>query len=186
MMRIITEFTDEFAPFKDFLTRKFENQQTKHVASSSKTVPLKELQKELFYPTDQDNKDRTVMMEHLAAVASQAWIDELMDSTKVTQRFISDSEGEYSYEHSSEELKKALLGMVDVNDLAESSFFGVNAQVQVYGRIGMDNKGAISDMARKGFMHRPTTASDMRSSTRHGLFYGLPEELKITEVMNSM
>ena len=84
MMRIMTEFANKLPPFKDFLTRKFENQQTKCFASSFKTVPLKEWYRELFYSTDQDNKDNTFMMEHLTAVASQAWIDELMDSTKGT------------------------------------------------------------------------------------------------------
>ena len=67
------------------------------------------------------------MMEQLVAVASQEWIDELVESTKGTWIFISDAKGEYSYEHSSAELKKALLGMVAVNDLAESSFAGVTA-----------------------------------------------------------
>ena len=110
----------------------------------------------------------------------------IVDHTKGTFRFLSESEGEYSYEHSSAELKKALLGMTAVNDLAESLFAGVTAQVQVYGRIGVANAAAISDMARNGLMHRPTTAEEMRSTTGHGLFHGLPEKLQITAVMTAM
>jgi len=201
MMGMMSKWADELPPLKDYLTRKFEEEKTNFVPSSSasssttvaeasssatKAVPLKELRKELFHPTDQDNKDSTPMLEKLAAVAAQAWIDELVDPTKGTFRFLSESEGEYSYDHSSAELKEALFGMTAVNDLAESSFAGVTAQVQVYGRIGMANAAAISDMARNGFMHRPTTAEEMRSATGHGLFHGLPEELQITAVMTAM
>ena len=82
------------------------------------------------------------MLGELGAVAAEAWITELIDPTKATWQFMSDSEGEYSYEHSTDELKEALMNMVAVNDLAEST-----AQVQVCGRIGMANAAAVSDMA---------------------------------------
>ncbi len=59
--------------------------------------------------------------------------------------------------------------MVAVNDLAESSFAGVTAQVQVFGRIGMANAAAVSDMARNGFLHRPTTRKEIESGTGHGM-----------------
>ncbi|KAL7523561.1 hypothetical protein ACHAXR_000896, partial [Thalassiosira sp. AJA248-18] len=144
MMGVMSEWSDELPEFQEFLTHKFENEKNSYFASDSQTkaVPLKELRKELFHPTCQDNKDSTPMLEKLASVAAQAWINELLDPTKGTYQFLSESEGEYSYEHSSEELKAALLGMVAVNDLAESSFAGVTAQVQVYGRIGMANAAA--------------------------------------------
>ena len=52
-----------------------------------------------------------------------------MDPKKAMWQFMSESEGEYSYDHSSDELKEALFDMVAVNDLVESSFAGVTAQV---------------------------------------------------------
>ena len=67
--------------------------------------------------------------------SARVWIDELNDPKKATWQFMSNSGGEYSYDHSSTDLKEALLNMVAVNDLVESSFAGVTAQVQVYGRI---------------------------------------------------
>ena len=55
----------------------------------------------------------------------------MVDPKKGTWQFLSDSGGELSFEHSSEEDKLALCGMMAVNDLAESSFAGLTAQVQV-------------------------------------------------------
>ena len=63
----------------------------------------------------------------------------------------------YSFEHCPEEVKEAMMGMMAVNDLAESSFAGVTAQVQCYGRIGMHAAAAASDMSRNKFLSRPTT-----------------------------
>ena len=97
------------------------------------------LQKDLFQPTDQDNKESTPLLEELAVTAARAWIDELIDPTKATWQFMSNSGGEYCYDHSSTDLKEVLLNMVVVNDLLESSLAGVTVQVQVYGRIGMAN-----------------------------------------------
>ena len=99
---------------------------------------------------------------------------------------MSESEGEYLYDHSSNEMKEALFDMVAVNDLAESSFAGVTAQVQVYGRIGMANAAAISDLARNGFLDRPVTVRELESGTGIGLFHGLPEELRITATMTAI
>ena len=58
-------------------------------------------------------------------VAAKAWIEQLLDQPKRTFQFVSDSGGEYSYDHSTPELRTAMLGMVAVNDLAESSFTDV-------------------------------------------------------------
>ena len=91
------------------------------------------LRKELFQPTDQDNKESTGLLEELAVTATQAWIDELINPNKITWQFMSKSEREYSYDYSSDEFKEALFDMVVVNELAESSFTDVTAQVQVYG-----------------------------------------------------
>jgi len=73
----------------------------------------------LFAPTDQDNKDSTKMLEELAVIAATVWIAQLLDPTKGTFQFMSESGGEYSFYHSSEALQTALLRMVAMNDLPE-------------------------------------------------------------------
>ena len=74
---------------------------------------------------------------------------------------------------------------MDMNDLAKSSFVGVNAQLQVFGRIGMARNAAINDMARNGFLDRPTTNKEM-SDKKKSLFHEFPEDLQITAIMYSV
>ena len=133
---------------------------------------------ELFSPTDQDNKDSTSILEELAVIVCTRWRDEMVDPKKGTWQFLSDSGGELSFDHCSEVDKIALRGFVDVNDLAESSFAGLTAQVQVFGRIGMANAAAISDMKRNGFLSR--------DGEGNGLFHDLPPELQLTALMTAL
>ena len=69
-----------------------------------------------------------------------------------------------------------------VNNLADISLAGVTAQLQVFGRIGMASADAISDMARNGFLDRPTTNKEM-SDKKKCMFHDFPEELQITAVV---
>jgi hypothetical protein len=188
MMGLMDDWADELPPFCEYLTHQFEEKKQTLFddESGTKVVPLAELRKELFHPTDSDNKACTPFLEEYAKVAAEAWIAELVDPTKGTWLLLSESEGELSWDHSSLKLKDALMGMVAVNDLAESSFAGVTAQVQVFGRIGMANAAAVSDISRNGFLHRPVTKKELKKPDAHGLFFGLREELKMTAVMAAM
>ena len=136
MIGFVSDFRDELPPFDNYMTHKFELETTSCFAcpaSATKAVSLQMLWKELFQPTDQDNKESTGLLEELAVTVTQVWIDELINPNKVTWQFMSESEREYLYDYSSDEYKEALFDMVAANDLAESSFVGVTAQVQVYG-----------------------------------------------------
>ena len=126
---------------------------------------MKELLKELFSPEDQDNKASTPVLEEISAAMAQTWIAELVDPTKTTWDLLSESDGKYSWEGLAEELKSALLGLVAVNDLAESSFGGVTAQLEVFGRVGLAHAAAVSDMQQNELLDRPTTIQDMKNNT---------------------
>ena len=76
---------------------------------------------------------------------------------------LSESGGEYSWEGSSDELKESLIGMMAVNDLAESAFGGVTAQLEVFGRAGLAHLAGVSDMQRNGFLERPITKKDIEN-----------------------
>ena len=52
----------------------------------------------------------------------------------------------------SDELKKSLFGLMVVNDLAESAFGGLTAQLEVFGRIGLANAAAAIDMQQNGYL----------------------------------
>ena len=101
-------------------------------------------------PVDQDNKDTTPVLENLAVVAAERWIDELLDPTKVTYMLMSESGGAYSWDVASDELRKSFFGLMAVNDLAESAFGGLTAQLELFGRIGLTNALAVSDMQGNG------------------------------------
>ena len=89
---------------------------------------------------------------------------------------------ENSWDGLSDDLKDELLVFMAVNDIAESSFAGVTAQLQVFGRIGMASAADIRNMARNIFLDQPTTNMDM-SDKKTSLFHDLPEELQITAIM---
>ena len=48
-------------------------------ASKTKAIPVKELTKEPFTPTNQDNQDIIVMLDNIAAIRIQLLIDELQE-----------------------------------------------------------------------------------------------------------
>ena len=89
-----------------------------------------------------------------------------------------------------------MIGKMASNDLAESSFAGVTAQVQCYGRIGMCAAAAVSDCDRNGFLHRGTLAKQIKRKSnssrkrkhekKRGLYHNLPKELQITLLMVCM
>ena len=68
--------------FKNKKSEFFEDLQTK-------AVPLKELIKELFSPTNLDNQDITKMPETITTIGIQALIDELLDNKKSTNKYVS-------------------------------------------------------------------------------------------------
>jgi len=163
MLHIFDELRDELPEFDAYLTREFENKTSQQVEpSNTKVVPLKMLVKELFHPTDEDNQDSTEMLETLARVGIAALIDELEDTKKATYKYLSVSGSNFSYDHCPDDEKKAMIGRYASNDLAESSFAGVTAQIQCYGRIGLCAAAAVSDCNRNGFLHRGTIKKQIK------------------------
>ena len=140
---------------------------------------------ELFSPKDADNKDSTPVLGEVAKIGVAALQRELEDPKKATYRYLSISGSEFSFDHCPEQTKNDMLGRWATNDLAESSFGGVTLQVQCFGRIGLCNAAAISDMRMNRFLSRPTTKKQMESDDI-GLVHGLPDELKISLLMVAM
>jgi hypothetical protein len=128
----------------------------------------------------------TPLPENLTAIAALlAWIDKLLDPKKATFQYLSESGSDYCWSKCSDEVEIALIGKMAVNNRAESSFAGVTAQIQDYGRIGLPNGAAISNMGRNGFLDHPLTKTDLKGQ-RRGLFYSLSQELQLTAVVAAM
>ena len=185
-MSIFDEIAKEIPDFQTFLEFQFKNKNTEFIATSKTTsVPYCMLIDELFSPKDDDNKDSTEILETVAKLGIEALVCELEDEKKATYRYLSVSGTAFSFDHCPENIKQAMMGMMAVNDLAESSFAGVSSQVQCYGRIGMHAAAGVSDIYRNDFLTRPTSKKAI-SIGKHGLLHELPEELKVTAVMAAM
>ena len=122
------------------------------------------------------------MIENFGVLAATRWLKELLDPKKATYPLMFESGTEYSWDRLSDDLNDALLGFMAVNDLSESSFAGVNAQLQVFGPIGMASAADIINMSRNGFLDRPNTNNEM-SDNNTSLFHDFPENLQITAIM---
>ena len=125
------------------------------------------------------------MLQTLGKIALNSMIKELEDKTKATYNFLSLSRSEYSQEHCTKTTKKAMLGKMVTNDLAESSFAGVESQIQTYGRIGMCNTTDISNISRNVYQSRTTTKKDLKEGNR-SMFHYSPEEVQLTDVLAAM
>ena len=186
VMHIFDELAEELPPFRDYLKLMFKEKTSDYVVKrEEKAIPYDMLLEELFSPRDVDNRGSTPVLEAVTKIGVGALQRELEDPKKATFRYLSMSGSEFSYDHCPEQTKKDMLGKWATNDLAESSFGGVTLQVQCFGRIGLCNAAAISDMRMNRFLARPTTKKQAEGS-RMGLVHELPEELKISLLMVAM
>ena len=85
MLHIFDDLLEELPEFESHSEYKFKNKKSEFVeALQKKAVPLKELIKELFSPTNLDNQYNTKMLETINRIGIQALIDELLDEKKST------------------------------------------------------------------------------------------------------
>ena len=147
---------EELPEFKEYRHDVIERNITGYFNNTAKekAFPLKELLKELFTPVDQDNKYTTPIFQNIDVVVAERWIEELLDPTKVTYMLMSESGGAYSWDVASDELKNSLFGLMVVNYHVESVLRGLTAQLEVFGKIGLANAAAVSDMQRNGYLKR--------------------------------
>jgi hypothetical protein len=189
MMSIIWHWKKDLPSFNKYYKYQFEEKRMDYVvtpeASGTKAVPLYEVRKELFDPDDDDNIACTEFLEEISAIAAETWIAELLNPKKGTYQFMSDSNSAYCYKNVTEELKRAAMGKLAVNDLAESSFAGLTAQLKSFGRADLKSLAAVSDLAFNGFMDRPLTSDEIKNDQR-GFFHTWPEELKLALASSAM
>ena len=157
MLHIFDEFMEELPEFQARMEYTFKN----------KAVPIKDLIKELFSPTNLDNRDSTEMLEKIASIGIKALTDEFEDNSKATYKYLSISGTQFSFAHCPDHIKEQMLHTMASNDLAESSFAGVTAQVKCYGRIGMSAAAAVSDVGRNGFLFRGTPRPQLKRASKN-------------------
>ena len=104
---------EELPSFREYLPRQFELKQTTQFAdpSNTKAVPLPELKKELFHPTDQDNTDLESHLVEYAKVVAKALVAELINHSKGAWKLLPESEDKLLWDHSTSELNTVLEDM---------------------------------------------------------------------------
>ena len=189
MMSIIWNWKEELPPFKNYFKYQFQVKNKSDFVvspelSGAKVVPLEIVRQELFNPVDEDNKASTAFVEEIVVCAAEAWIFELLDRTKGTYQFMSDSNSSFCWKNVTDDMKQQLMGKLAVNDLAESAFAGLTSQLKSFGRANLDSLAGVSDMMFNGFMDRPTTPMQIKGNQR-GLLHCLPYEMRIALVKSA-
>ena len=111
------------------------------------------------------------------------------DTKKATWKYLSMSGSEYSFEHSTEERKKALLGCECTTDIVESGLGGCTQQIQKYGRINIKAAAATSDVGRNGYLRRIAKGKKKGKNVKkkgRGLFHQYSTQLQHCIVLMAM
>ena len=102
----------------------------------SSVVHYNRIRNRLFHPTKKSYVETTDRVIELSKVATDVLLQELLDESKATYKYLFVSRREYSAAHDNfESRQKALLGVAATNDEAESVLGGITSNVQRYSRI---------------------------------------------------
>jgi len=115
--------------------------------SQTKEVPLARLVQELFHPVRKTVKNSSRRTKDLAKIAAGAIIAELLDKKKATHMYLSitDPPSQYSWRHSTKEMKEGMLGKAATNDISESTLGGMTRQLENYTTIHFSGAAAVND-----------------------------------------
>jgi len=155
MMKIFDQFLN-LTPFAEYLEFMFTKRRMSVVArrSGAKVMHMQLAQSELFNPTNKNNIDTTTCVVELGTVAMTTLLREFHDPKKASHKYFSVSKSEFSWEHCPEHIKQATLGLMAVNDVAESDLGGCTRNVQTVNRIHLSSAAAISDAKRNHLFDR--------------------------------
>lgn len=133
MMSIFIAIWELILPFDEFLTWKFNSQQTSVVGDRSTRVQeFRMLHNELFFPTRKENIETKSLVEELGVIAAKAIVKELCDTKKETSQYLSSINGPYSWKNTPPNIQKALLGKNATNDNSERCHGAGSRQLQVF------------------------------------------------------
>ena len=103
------------------------------------------MRKELFHPSNPDNKNTTRLMLALGTITAESMIEEFLHNKKVTRWYLSKIDGRLSFKKSTDKEKTALVGKRATNNSAESSFLSFTQQLVTYNMIDFHAAGGCSD-----------------------------------------
>ena len=127
-------YTDEdgndvpLEPLVDAMKYQYEEKQTPAV-DGSKVLPFDQLNAELFYPDQKENKATTDTAKKMAVELSNCLLQELKDPTKATSDYLTCVDGKFSWGNTSDEEHEACIGRMATNDPDESLFAALTRQM---------------------------------------------------------
>jgi hypothetical protein len=143
--------------------------------SGTKVVHYARLLNQLFSPTCLADIKTGQHIIELARSAADAIRTELQDKKKATYKYLLISGSEYSWNHSGDEKKKALLENTATNDKGERTLGGTTANIQQFGKIALSSAGAVSDMKQNAFLKQGAILTKKNPTANpSGLFHQFP------------
>ncbi len=143
---IFSPLYKELPEFNGYLKYFFEEKESNVIGSCSQEdcVLAVDLAKcKVFYPTRKENQQTHDMCVSLAREVATCLLLEVADPKKATSDYLSNGGGRFSWAVSSEEEKKASLGMRATNDPSESQFATFTEALATGGRVGVDLASGI-------------------------------------------
>ncbi len=171
-------YTDEHGnpaplpPLQEAMQYQYEVKQTNTV-DGSKVLPYDQMNAEMFYPSRQENKDTTAIVEDMAAnEVAPAVLGELCDPKKALSDYATAVGGKFSWGQTTNEEHMACVGKNATNDPAESPFAQLTRQLQCFGRILGIHASAVGHVRINGDFNR-----DIKDSEKDGAYFKLtPDE----------
>jgi len=167
-------YTDEHGnpaplpPLQEAMQYQYEVKQTNTI-DGSKVLPYDQMNAEMFYPSRQENKDTTAIVEDMAAnEVAPAVLGELCDPKKALSDYATAVGGKFSWGQTTNEEHMACIGKNATNDPAESPFAQLTRQLQCFGRILGIHASAVGHARINGDFNR-----DIKDTEKDGAYFKL-------------
>ena len=103
---------------------------------------------EIFNPRNETNIDTTTWVVELGTFTMVTLLREFHNPKKASHKYFSVSKSQFSWEHCPDCIKQATLGVMAVNNVAESALGGCTRNVLTGNQIHLSSAAAISDSKR--------------------------------------
>jgi hypothetical protein len=179
---------------EEYFTYFFEEKESNVVGSysqSDRVLAINLAKCKVFYLTQTENQQTHDLCMILAREVATCLLLEVADPKKATSDYLSTCNGRFSWAKSSEEAKKALIGMRAINNPSESQFATFSEALATGGRIGVDLAYGIgqtrynNDFGRSQEQYVTGRKSKAPPVKSIGLSHELPVELQDYLVVTS-
>jgi hypothetical protein len=181
MMNIFSTFL-YLTPFKEYPELMFTKRRMSVVAcrSGARVMHMQMARSELFNPRNETIIDTTTRVVELGTVAVVTLLREFHNPKKASPKCFAVSKSEFSWEFCPECHKQVMLGIMAVNNVAESALGGCTRNVQTGNKIHLSSAAAVSNAKRNHIFDRSIpskrkTGDDMKS---RGIFLLFDQELQ--------